>query len=313
MSDLTIKEGDLLPHVGANLTVTNADGSTSIPPLTNATVRFRMRSANGGAMKVDATGLPSVVVDDLATAAVRYIWQPGDTDVAGDYFGEFVVTYPGVIPETFPDSGYVTIAIAAHLSSTASYSGLVGIGEYRLATLDTTSADTAVTGALERAQRIVAEYLRRGVPGEAQPLISAERTELLIIDDLFRIYPSCVPITALPDGLQTRGYAVYGVVPSFLVSFIIDYDRLNTPRTSLTYTGGWTPVTLPETVRQHICWKAWELLRTPLAQEGISVGAVSVRSGDASVTFRDPNPGGAAAARLSDGAKKELRPWRRVW
>jgi hypothetical protein len=309
VNNLTVKQGDLLPHVGANLTVSNPDGTTSIPPLTNAAVRFRMRLASGGAIKVDA----AAVVDNLDTAAVRYAWAAGDTDVAGDYFGEFVVTYPGPVPETFPDTGYVTIGITPRLASTTTYQGLVGIGEYRLATLDTSSADTAVTGALERAQRIVADYLRRGVPGETQPLISAERTELLIIDSLFRVYPSCVPITALPSGLQARGYSVYGVVPSFLVSFIIDYDRLNTPRTSLTYTGGWTPVTLPETVREQICWKAWELLRTPLAQEGIPVGATAVHSGDASVTFKDPNPGGAAAARLSDGAKRELRPWRRIW
>jgi hypothetical protein len=309
MSDITVKQGDLLPQVGATLTDTLADGTTTPAALTGTTLKFRMRLNSGGAMKVDATA----DVIDYPTATVRYVWQPGDTDVAGDYFWEFVALYPGTIPKTFPDNGYGTLTITPRLASTTAYTGLVGIGEYRLATLDTASADTAVTGALERAQRIVADYLRRGVPGEAQPLISGQRTELLIIDELFRVYPSCVPITALPDGLQTRGNAVYGVVPSFLVSFIIDYDRLNTPRTSLTYTGGWTPVTLPETVRQHICWKAWELLRTPLAQEGIPVGATSVRSGDAAVTFKDPAPGGAAAARLSDEAKKELRPWRRVW
>jgi hypothetical protein len=302
----TARQGDTLPILVANLYGAD-DAVVDLSP-TGTTVRFRMAPVFEGPLKVDA---PAAIVNAVA-GTVSYTWGATDLDTAGEFSGVFVVTIPGIGSETYP-GGEITITVVPRVESTLAYTGLVSVAEYRLATLDTASPDTAITGGLERAQRIVADYLRRGVPGEAQPLISAERTELLIIDSLMRVYPSCVPITVLPGGLQTRGYAVYGVVPSFLVSFIIDYDRLNTPRTSLTYTGGWTPVTLPETVRQHICWKAWELLRTPLAQEGIPVGATAVHSGDASMTFKDPNPGGAAAARLSDGAKKELRPWRRIW
>jgi hypothetical protein len=57
------------------------------------------------------------VVGDPTLGEVEYEWQPGDTDIAGNFLGEFDVLYTNGKTETFPngEQGF-PIKITAQLS-----------------------------------------------------------------------------------------------------------------------------------------------------------------------------------------------------
>lgn len=179
---------------------------------------------------------------------------------------------------------------------------LVTVAQYRLVTIDTTSSDAAVTAALQTAEDLLEEYLRR-------PLPEAERTETLQLDKLGRIYPSAAPITAVPAGYTIRGTAVFGgdilTNDTLVYNWSYDWSAANRPRSTITYTGGWTAATLPETIRQVIAQVAYDLLHP--SPTTVPAGATSVSTGDASMTF---GPDGGSPV-LSASARRAVRDWRR--
>lgn len=105
MTDFDIKSGSLQPP----LLVTLKDGDTPLD-LTGKMVRFRMRPVEGGALTVDAVA----TIVDAPNGRASYVWQAGDTDVAGLYEAEFTVD-----SQVFPKDGYLTIDIEASLDSDA--------------------------------------------------------------------------------------------------------------------------------------------------------------------------------------------------
>lgn len=73
------------------------DGTAAVD-LTGATsVEFHM-APKGGAIKVNA----AAEVTDAPAGAVRYLWQPGDTDTAGAYLIDCEVTWADGSVQTFP-------------------------------------------------------------------------------------------------------------------------------------------------------------------------------------------------------------------
>ena len=108
--DLELKAGDTLPAATGTL----ADTTGAPVDLTAATsVRFRMRSALGGAVVVDAQAL--VVDPDAGT--VRYAWQAGDTDLEpGVYLGEWLVSF-GTDSFTAPGGPYLRILVTPRVAS----------------------------------------------------------------------------------------------------------------------------------------------------------------------------------------------------
>lgn len=97
----TIHRGDRLPNFAATL----ADADGNAPDLDTATeVRFQLRSTRDGTTKVDgaATG-------DGAVAT--YEWAAGDTDTPGRYWAEIHVTWPGELPQTFPNDTPIVVHI----------------------------------------------------------------------------------------------------------------------------------------------------------------------------------------------------------
>lgn len=108
MSEFPIKKGDRLPRLKMALT----DSSGTALDLTGASVTFRMRARQGGALKVNAAGS----ISGTPTAGlVEYAWAPGDTDTEGLYDAEWVLSYSGV-PQTVPTSGFVTVVVGPALA-----------------------------------------------------------------------------------------------------------------------------------------------------------------------------------------------------
>jgi hypothetical protein len=91
MITLYMTRGDLKPSIEATLKY--LDGTTV--DLTDASgVVFNMKKENG---PVIISGKAGSIIDDRSAevkpSIVRYDWEKGDTDVAGVFQGEFVVTF----------------------------------------------------------------------------------------------------------------------------------------------------------------------------------------------------------------------------
>lgn len=75
--------------------------------LTGATVTFVMSAWSG--KRTINNGSAQVV--DATNGVAWYVFNPGETDVAGTYRAEFHVSYSDGRYETFPTLGYITVTI----------------------------------------------------------------------------------------------------------------------------------------------------------------------------------------------------------
>lgn len=109
MADFTIKRNDRLPELLATCLLANGAPAD----LTGAiSVEFHMKTAGGGAAKVDAAG----VLVTPAEGTVKYVWTGTDTDTSGSYLAEFEVMFSGTRTETFPNTGNITIDVVDDLA-----------------------------------------------------------------------------------------------------------------------------------------------------------------------------------------------------
>ena len=76
--------------------------------VTGATTVFHMRNAADDTVKVSG-GTTSTL--NATRGEVRYSWSTSDTDTAGNFEGEFQVTFSGGGVQTFPNDGYIDIII----------------------------------------------------------------------------------------------------------------------------------------------------------------------------------------------------------
>jgi hypothetical protein len=103
MASLTLKQHDNWPPL--NATLSDAVGPMD---LTGATVKLILVGVT-----VTITGACTLV--DAVNGVVRYTWANGDLAVAGDYSGEFEVTFSTGKIETFPSDSYFTLTVKADL------------------------------------------------------------------------------------------------------------------------------------------------------------------------------------------------------
>jgi predicted dehydrogenase len=97
-----LKQNDTSPNIQAQM----FDGDGSPVDITNATVRFHVRNAEGTVI-IDE---PAVILS-ATDGTVEYGWVAADTATAGTFQAEFEVTYESGKIETFPNSSYIEIVI----------------------------------------------------------------------------------------------------------------------------------------------------------------------------------------------------------
>jgi len=112
VADFTLKEGDTAPAIQATLYDINGNPVN----LTGATVKFRMRPWNGGALIVDAD---ATIVGDSTNGVVEYQWVEADTDDPGEYAAEWVVDWALAGEQTWPSDGYAKIEIVGGVDDNA--------------------------------------------------------------------------------------------------------------------------------------------------------------------------------------------------
>lgn len=90
-----MKVGDLLPPISRTLRVSG----TATDLTTADTIQFRLVNMATG----ETVFQKDAAVVQAAQGKVRYDWEAGDTDVAGQYRMEWYVVFPGPLPITYPN------------------------------------------------------------------------------------------------------------------------------------------------------------------------------------------------------------------
>ena len=70
-----------------------------------------MQDENG----IDVITGAAVTITDATNGVVEYQWVAADSDVAGNFFAEFVITFGGGTIRTSPDPGSITILISGSI------------------------------------------------------------------------------------------------------------------------------------------------------------------------------------------------------
>ena len=99
-----IKQNDTRPELDVFL----RDDKDRTINVTGATVKFNMRNASDNVVKVDNGSVTTV---SSTAGRVKYSFSTSDTDTAGNFDGEFQVTFVGGQVETFPNDGYIKVII----------------------------------------------------------------------------------------------------------------------------------------------------------------------------------------------------------
>lgn len=102
----SIKKGDRFPAYSATLTDSDGD-AVNITGNTGVTFRFKA----GNNTTISGTG----TVVSATAGTVRYDWSATDTDIAGQYQVEVVVSFAGG-DQTFPSAGYGKVNIVDNLA-----------------------------------------------------------------------------------------------------------------------------------------------------------------------------------------------------
>lgn len=182
---------------------------------------------------------------------------------------------------------------------------IVDVAEFAeyLDTLSVSYDQARLQNAIDESQELIEDFLKR-------PLDSASRTEQCLIHPANRIYPRATPIAAVSAGtIENDGYAVSGISPDG-GPFVDFYRQSQYVYATVTYTGGFTSVTAPRTLKRAVMRLAHAIIVPPAESSMIPVGATSVSLGDASVSFAEPTGSGGEIDALVPGLTRTLKRWR---
>lgn len=108
-SSFQIKVGDLEPALA--VTVTDQNGVAVVLSGT-ATAQFRWERVDDATTEQTA----AAVITDAPNGLVEYQWAVGETDTAGEYQGEFIITDAGRA-QTFPSRNFIKFTINDNLNT----------------------------------------------------------------------------------------------------------------------------------------------------------------------------------------------------
>lgn len=105
-----MKAGDLTPAL--MITLADYEGHPlDLADYTSATITIA--SCQGGRRIVDEQAM--TLLTPLIEGRVSYQWQPGDTDIAGEYLVEVTLRTSDLKPFTLPGSGHGKLTITERL------------------------------------------------------------------------------------------------------------------------------------------------------------------------------------------------------
>jgi hypothetical protein len=95
-----VGRGDLLPSLSVKATTKINGAVVPVPDIAGADVVFIMTRQSDDVKIIDRA---PAYLENATTGLLRYDWQTGDTDEAGDFWAEFELTKDGK-PLTVPNS-----------------------------------------------------------------------------------------------------------------------------------------------------------------------------------------------------------------
>lgn len=270
--------GDLVDPAAVSVTITKPDGTTLTPPPNITTIGVGRR-------------LITFTLSERGTWGVR--WTSVDPTSAVDqmFVADWASTYSGG-------------------------QSLVTLQEYRDITRDHVTENGEVQAYLTEAVSLLEEHLQRKLTNQQV----TEVLEVWCIDDVTYAYPTITPITAIPpnttyvidhNNARLRGVTLLSesIVSGVGLELLGDgnpYVLRERPRyTEVTYSGGYTNATLPQTLKRALCRIAFGLSRMSTSSV---IGAESMRVGDVSVSY--PKSQGALDA-LAPGTSLMVKPYKR--
>lgn len=176
---------------------------------------------------------------------------------------------------------------------------LISITRYREITSDTATASAVVETAIEDAQALLEDQLRR-------PLEQAARTERLRVFPDGRVYPRATPIVSAAAGADIYGASIVDGTPD---GTFLQPDEF----AEVTYTGGYDPAEtdmsavdyVPVELQRAVAWAAYTIVNA--ATSAAPPGARSVTVGDVAVTY---GPHGSPALGEVEFDRGLVRRWR---
>lgn len=112
--DFSIKTGDTGSRIQSTL---ENSGGTAVD-ISGASVIFKMGPFSGGTLSVAGTAVIDQVgagTVDGTRGQVHYNWPTGGVTTADWYRAEFEVTFASGTIQTFPNTGYLTVAVTRDL------------------------------------------------------------------------------------------------------------------------------------------------------------------------------------------------------
>lgn len=309
LAEVIVKRNDLQPIVTGTLT----DSTGAVPNLTGASVKFVMRDQTATTAKVNH----AATITNVSTGAVSYSWLAGDTDTAGYYVAEWVVTFSDGSSATFPTDGFITVQIAEDLDTATTSGRIVGLTEVKLHLNDPKGDrvnDVLLARYIDAARYVIEGLVGSVVPTQytefydgGKPFVALRHRPVISVDAVTEYYGlGAYTLTNQPLGSQSDyfGYTV-DLPRAKVIRRAMGSDAVlfipGTENVKVTYTAGRSPT--PD----HIKYAACELVRF-WWQQGQQGGSSTYMPGGGQAPDPAPIYGYAIPNRIREILLPDLQP-----